>query len=117
MTDFNGLLMPVDPSEPMIVKHYTHYQQMQDDVGGTFSAITKKLSKIIDGMSTLDMWVNDEGLILQQHVNMRASSFMAQRIVGPAILTGGADYWGTTLSIPPRIADQFILIEMEAKAL
>lgn len=76
-----------------------------DTTSGTLDHLRTALGGWVDVVSlspTLDMWVNDEGLINGMEVNQVATALARtyglahQPYAGPAVLTGGADAEGNT---------------------
>lgn len=82
--------------------------QMWDTFDGTLPHLQRAVDGSVDvvGLSAdLDMWINDEGLLIGLPVNMLASGIAAfhgmihQPYVGTAVFTGGADVDGNTLPL------------------
>lgn len=62
----------------------------------------------------IDMWVNDEGLVMNMPINTLATNVAAmfglthQPYHGPAVFTGGIDGDGETLPLPVRESDNLV---------
>lgn len=48
---------------------------------------------------TIDFWVDDEGLLKELPVNFAAWTLDGRQLVGPIVITGGADAEGETLGL------------------
>lgn len=79
-----------------------------DATDGTLSHLQGAVAGCVDVVALnqdLDMWINDEGLIVGLPVNMLATGIAAlhgrthQAYVGTAVFTGGADAEGGTLPL------------------
>lgn len=74
---------------------------LQDAVGGLFDVVRTKINGI-----EIDMWVNDEGLLVGLPLNRLATHIHETRvgneyacIVGAVIITGGPDQEGNTIPL------------------
>jgi hypothetical protein len=71
-------------------------EAMQQIVGGDL--------ELIQGPFGSCLWVNEDGRRLELPVNAAASWVAQQQLLGPMIVTGGADSEGRTTSIDPKFA-------------
>lgn len=83
----------------------------QSEDGSTLRSLQAQVGGFIDVVSLaedLDMWVNDEGLVLGLSLNPVGSVIAAgygarQPYVGPVVFTGGPDNEGSTQSLTPSM--------------
>lgn len=99
MKEITAIFVPVDRLEPTEVRTINDFTQIQGVVAGTFDVVR---SEVFHGDEIVDIsvYVNDEGLIWHLPVNTRACELTGQMLVGPALVTGGVDPEGNTLSAP-----------------
>lgn len=115
-TMYQALLIPIDIGEPPRWVEISTYKDIQRHVGGRFDVIRKhqfdhvRKLIMIDDTVDYDMWVHDEGLILDLPLNVFATHLSGQGIHGPAVLTGGADNEGNTLPLDQDAGDMIISV-------
>ena len=95
-----ALIVPVNRDEPTIPFEVTDYTQYQTIVDGTFDIARSWVLSPNGGRVEISVYINDEGLIFNMAHNPRASKWAGQDLVGTAVITGGVDMKGNTLSIP-----------------
>ena len=110
---FRGLLIPVDIAEPARPVQYDDCIDIQDAVKGLFDVVRVEMRTKQYGTVEISLWVNDEGLIMQLPVNMRASGLFKKHLVGPVMVSGAADYAGETTDCPEWLIDAFLCAELE----
>lgn len=76
----------------------------QAHVGGYVDVATRRDGKVC-------AWVHDEGLLIGLDRNPLVEALLQRRpLVGTAVITGGTDADGDTLSVPPSFVDEVLAL-------
>lgn len=123
-TDLQALLIPADPTQPVEVINLwengkdNEVARIQEAVEGHFD---------VQAHPEGDIWINDEGRIIDMPVNVRASSWVLNDstmakdgragewsvLYGPAVLTGPADRNGDATAVKPEMVELFQGMEVD----
>lgn len=91
---FHALVVPADLTQDAYGTDISDYREIQAVVRGPFD-IVRFSTPAFD----VSVFVNDEGLILQLPFNERASWLTGRHLAGDALVAGGVDAAGNTLSV------------------
>lgn len=90
------VFIPADSSSPVMIKDLVlNLDEMQALVSGDEGGLVEcvELSGMCRG---LDLWANEEGLLIELPPNQRATDLAEQHIVGDVFITGGPSDEGET---------------------
>lgn len=101
MYPLTGLFIPADDTAPTEMRTLNVWKDIQRAVDGTFDCVTASMVAPDDfKVITLDVWVNDEGLIWNLPFNRRASYLTQRELVGDAIVLGPVTDDGESTDVP-----------------
>lgn len=109
---YQALFIPADMADAPRWVEIHKYTDIQDLVGGNFDVIRRSqfTRGLIHVYVDCDMWVHDEGLILDLPLNTWATHITGLGVRGNVVMTGGADTQGNTLALDRQQGDDIIRI-------
>lgn len=129
MPTFTALKVPADIAIRPELVEIADYKAIQMHVGGIFDVIRCEFPVTHHGPIFYDVWVHDEGLILDLPINMKMAELLRRKIVGDVLVSGAPDHNGEVTSVHPALAkamleahdemqpviDEIVTMRMEAQ--
>jgi len=104
------VFIPADSSSPAMIKDLElTLNEMQALVSGGEGGLVECVA-LSGQLRGLDLWVNEEGLLIELPTNQRATALADQHIVGGAFVTGGPDEEGETQGLTDLAARNLMQI-------